>query len=132
MSPSYLGTGITSQPFIKQTYDLCIWCQHRPSRRDAPDHGPAMSSAKGVPPEPSSVLRNITSYVPEILNVDGTDFIAQISQTCCHPISKTPIIIASLIHCTTARPQLFSCPHSHVSRTAPFGSSFQASLSGLR
>ncbi|KAH0821307.1 hypothetical protein GEV33_001484 [Tenebrio molitor] len=25
MSPSYLGTGITSQPFIKQTYDLCIW-----------------------------------------------------------------------------------------------------------
>ncbi|KAJ3622078.1 hypothetical protein MTP99_002607 [Tenebrio molitor] len=23
--PQYLGTGITSQSFIKQTYNLCIW-----------------------------------------------------------------------------------------------------------
>jgi hypothetical protein len=70
MSPQYMGAGITSQPFIKQTYDLCILL---------PPPAIATGSVLGVkdvPSEPGSVLRNIPWYLPEALQIDGTDFIA--------------------------------------------------------
>jgi hypothetical protein len=91
MFPRYLGTRITSQSFIKQTIN-----------------GSAVSSTKVVLPEPVSVFRNIPWYLSEVLHTDGTDIIAQVSQTCYHPVTKTPgnciclsLTITSLIRCTT-------------------------------
>jgi hypothetical protein len=54
-----------------------------------PINGP-VSSVKGVPHEPSPMVKNIPWYLSEVLNIDiNTDFIAQVAQTCHHPVTKT-------------------------------------------
>jgi hypothetical protein len=104
MFPQYLGTRNTSQPFIKQKYDLCIWLPPSAIPKRC-----ARSLAKGVPPEPNSVVRNYTMVSARGF-IDGTDFITQVFQTCYHPVTKTPSncslspAITSVIHCTTTRP----------------------------
>jgi hypothetical protein len=140
MSPQYLGAGITSQPFIKQTYDLCILL---PPPAIATGCARSLLGVKGVPSEPGSVLRNIPWYLPEVLQIDGTDFIAQVAETCYHPVTNTPGNCISItghqkpitsyhnpnsLHHSRGH-KLFTCLLSCESRTAPFDSSCQASLS---
>jgi hypothetical protein len=133
MSPQYLGTGITSQPFIKQTYDLCIWLPP-----PTIPTGYARSTAqlchepKSVPPEPGSVLRNIPWYLLEVLHVDG---IIQVAQTYC-PITKTPgnCIRLSQAYFTVPfpGPQIIHLPSlSCISNSYALVSSCQASLPRL-
>jgi hypothetical protein len=61
-----------------------------------------VSWAEDVRPEPSWVLRYISWYPPEVLHIAGTDFIAQVVQTCYHTVTYASgkcSYIASLIHC---------------------------------
>jgi hypothetical protein len=108
MFSQYLGTGITSQPFIKQTYDLVHLAastghpyKMRPITAP-PYHDPKVS-------HPDLVRRSgiIPWYLPE---VDDTSKVAQVAQTCYHPFTKTPGNCFS----STASPVLKITP---VSRT---------------
>jgi hypothetical protein len=90
-----MGTGITSQPFIKQTYDTCIWLPP-PSRQDAPNQRSSHVMSQRCPTRPW--------FGAQVLHIDSTDFIAQVAQTCYDPVTNTPgkcISVTSLIHCTT-------------------------------
>jgi hypothetical protein len=82
MSPQYLGTGITSQLFIKQTYDrsmhLVPTTGHPYKMR--PINGPTVSHPKLV--RGSRIYHGICQRF-------YTDIIAQVAQTCCHPVTKT-------------------------------------------
>jgi hypothetical protein len=74
MSPQYSRNGITSQPFTKQTYDLCIWLPP-----------PAIPTGCA-----QSTTQPKMSHPNLFLNIVGTDFIAQVAQTCYHSVTKTP------------------------------------------
>ncbi|KAH0817311.1 hypothetical protein GEV33_005480 [Tenebrio molitor] len=74
----YSRNGITSQPFTKQTYDLCIWLPP-----PAIPTGCARSTTQPCH-EPKMSHPNL------FLNTVGTDFIAQVVQTCYHSVAKTP------------------------------------------
>jgi hypothetical protein len=106
--------------------------------RMRPINGSAVSSAKGVPPKPSSVVRNIPWYLPEVLRIDGTDFIAQVAQTCHHPVTYTVTVTLSppnhkpnSLHHSRGHKLLLTCRHSLASLTS-FGSSCQALLFVLK
>jgi hypothetical protein len=78
--------------FTKQPYDLCIWLPPPATPKDFSRSAaiPVVSWRKCVPPEQSSVLRNIPWYLPEVLDIDGTNFIAQVAQICYSPVTYTP------------------------------------------
>jgi hypothetical protein len=78
MFPQYLGTGITSQPFIRQTYDLCIWLPP-----------PAIPTRCGR----STARRVMSQRCPTRTLFDAqelTNIIVQVTQTCYHPVTNTP------------------------------------------
>jgi hypothetical protein len=77
----------SSSYYLITFYQANVWSVHLVATTGHPDkmrpiNGQAVSWAKGVPPKPGSVLKNIPWYPPGVLDIDGTDMIAQVVETC--------------------------------------------------
>jgi hypothetical protein len=86
-------------------------CHHQPFLRNAPGQRPSRVMSQRCPTR--------TSGAQESYHGIGRFyalrywFIAQVAQTCYHPVTNTPGNCIS-IHYTTSRSQLFTCRHSRT------------------
>jgi hypothetical protein len=89
--PSHcLGTGKTSQTF----YQVTVWSVHLVATTGHPEgrrsiNGNSRRVMTQMCPT-RTVLRYIPWYLPEVLDIDGTNFIAQVAQICYSPVTCTP------------------------------------------